>query len=67
VVVATHSDQALQMLVDATPQEKEVLGAVRYQANQVTLHTDRRFMPAERRAWASWNYHRPAGERTASP
>ena len=60
VVLATHSDQALQLLADPTPAEKEVLGAVRYRANEVVLHTDARFLPHNRRAWASWNYHRLA-------
>jgi predicted NAD/FAD-binding protein len=61
VVVATHSDQALAMLADATRDEKEVLGDIAYQPNRVTLHTDARLMPRNRRAWAAWNYHRPAG------
>jgi predicted NAD/FAD-binding protein len=60
VIVATHSDQALGMLADASREEKEVLGDIRYQLNDVVLHTDRRLMPANRRAWASWNYYRPS-------
>ena len=60
VIVATHSDQALTLLADASVEEKEVLGAFQYQPNQVTLHTDQRLMPERRRAWASWNYYRPA-------
>jgi predicted NAD/FAD-binding protein len=60
VIVATHSDQALGMIADASRGEKEVLGDIRYQSNQVSLHTDARLMPANRRAWAAWNYHRPA-------
>jgi uncharacterized protein len=59
VVLATHSDQALDLLADATPAEKEVLGAIPYQPNRAVLHTDARAMPRSRRAWASWNYHRP--------
>jgi len=58
VIVATHSDQALRMLSDATPREREVLGAFAYQPNDVVLHTDARLMPAKPRAWASWNVHR---------
>jgi predicted NAD/FAD-binding protein len=60
VVVATHSDEALGMLVNATPEEKEVLGDIAYQANRVTLHTDARLMPKSRRVWAAWNYYRSA-------
>jgi predicted NAD/FAD-binding protein len=61
VVLATHSDQALGLLTDATPTEREVLGAIRYQANLATLHTDERLLPPLPRAWAAWNYHRAAG------
>jgi uncharacterized protein len=60
VVLATHSDQALQVLSDPTVPEREVLGAIRYQPNRATLHTDELLLPKCRRAWASWNYHRPA-------
>ncbi len=57
VVLATHSDQALALLTDATDHEHEVLGAIPYQANEAVLHTDVRMLPRRRRAWASWNYH----------
>jgi predicted NAD/FAD-binding protein len=57
IVFATHSDQALEILADPSADEREVLGAIRYQPNDVTLHTDARFLPRARRAWASWNYH----------
>jgi len=62
VVIATHSDQALRMLADASERERELLGAIRYQPNDVTLHTDRGLLPRRRRAWASWNYHLLDGE-----
>ena len=57
-VVATHSDQALRLLSDPDRVERAVLGAIRYQPNRATLHTDTRLLPRRRRAWASWNYHR---------
>ena len=57
VVLATHSDQALALLGDATDREHELLGAIPYQANEAVLHTDIRLLPRRRRAWASWNYH----------
>ena len=57
VVIATHSDQALKLLADASSAEHEILGAIPYQANEAVLHTDRRLLPRRRRAWASWNYH----------
>jgi len=60
VVFATHADQTLRLLADATPLEREVLGAFPYQGNTAVLHTDTRVLPRRRRAWASWNYHVPA-------
>jgi predicted NAD/FAD-binding protein len=47
------------LLVDATPDEREVLGAIRYQQNEAILHVDDSLMPKRRRAWAAWNYHIP--------
>jgi predicted NAD/FAD-binding protein len=57
VVIATHSDQALELLADADPREHEILGAMPYQTNEAVLHTDANVLPRRRRAWASWNYH----------
>ena len=61
VVIATHSDQALELLSDPSDEERTVLGSIRYQPNQATLHTDTNLLPVNRRAWASWNYVRPDG------
>jgi uncharacterized protein len=57
VVLATHSDQALRILGDATDTERRLLRSIPYQANQAVLHTDPGMLPRRRRAWASWNYH----------
>lgn len=59
VVLACHSDQALQMLGDATDDETAVLSAIPYQDNDVVLHTDSSVLPSNRRAWAAWNYYLP--------
>lgn len=56
VIVATHSDQALRMLSEPTPHERDMLTSFEYQPNSVALHTDSRMLPRRRRAWASWNY-----------
>jgi predicted NAD/FAD-binding protein len=69
VVIATHSDQALRMLSDASSAEHEILGSIPYQSNEAVLHTDERMLPRRRRAWASWNYHlldRPSGRATVT-
>jgi predicted NAD/FAD-binding protein len=57
VFFACHADQALQLLADATPLERQILGAIPYQKNQAVLHTDTSQLPRTRRAWAAWNYH----------
>jgi predicted NAD/FAD-binding protein len=57
VVLATHSDDALRLLSDASHTEQSVLGAIGYQPNVATVHTDRAMLPPQRRAWASWNCH----------
>ena len=57
VVIATHSDQALDLLADPSPQEREILGALPYQQNEALLHTDDSVLPERKLAWASWNYH----------
>jgi predicted NAD/FAD-binding protein len=59
VVLACHSDQALRMLAQPSPQERLTLEAIRYQANMAVLHTDTSVLPKSRRAWAAWNYQRP--------
>lgn len=60
VVIATHADQALGLLADASPEEKSVLGAFAYTRNDTVLHTDTRLLPEARQARASWNYLVPA-------
>jgi len=62
VVLASHSDQSLGMLADATAAERAVLGAVRYRPNDVYLHRDARLMPKRKAAWASWNVAGRTGE-----
>jgi predicted NAD/FAD-binding protein len=56
VVIATHADQALDLLADATPDEKEDLGAIRYSVNRTWLHSDSSVLPRRPAARASWNY-----------
>lgn len=56
VIFACHADQALALLTDPRRAEREVLGALEFQPNDVVLHTDTSVLPRSRRAWASWNY-----------
>ena len=56
-VLACHADQALRLLEDPSPLEREVLSAFPYRANDVVLHDDAALMPRLRKTWSSWNYH----------
>lgn len=57
VIFACHSDQALQLLSDASDAEQQILAAIPYQMNEVVLHTDASLLPKRKAAWAAWNYH----------
>ncbi|MEJ8474376.1 NAD(P)/FAD-dependent oxidoreductase [Roseibium algae] len=56
VILASHTDQSLAMLSDATVQERTILSAIKYRPNTVYLHRDENLMPKRKRVWASWNY-----------
>jgi predicted NAD/FAD-binding protein len=57
VIFACHPPTTCQLLGnDATPAERRLLSAFRYQPNRVALHTDAAVMPRTRLAWSSWNY-----------
>lgn len=56
VIFACHSDQALRLLAQPTPQERAALSALRFQDNQVILHRDTSQMPRRKAAWSSWVY-----------
>jgi predicted NAD/FAD-binding protein len=63
VVMACHSDQSLQILGNtASPGQRNVLAAIRYQPNRAVLHTDEALLPRNRKLWSAWNYF--AGEGT---
>jgi hypothetical protein len=56
VVLASHADQSLAMLSDATEDERAILSCFRYTPNTAVLHADKRLMPAKRTWWSSWNF-----------
>lgn len=56
VIFACHSDQALRLLEQATPQERAALSAIRFQDNDMILHRDTAQMPNRKAAWSSWVY-----------
>ncbi|HET6209739.1 MAG TPA: FAD-dependent oxidoreductase [Jatrophihabitans sp.] len=55
-VIATHPDQALRLLTDPTPLQRQLLSAIEYSDNPTTLHSDESVLPGSDRARASWNY-----------
>jgi len=58
VVFACHADEALALLADPSDEERNVLGAFRFNTNHAVLHTDQSFMPQRKHLWSSWNYLR---------
>ena len=60
VVLATHPNQALNMLAAPTSDEAQLLAAIGYTLNPTVLHTDTRVLPVIGRAQASWNYRLPS-------
>ena len=64
VIVAAHSNEALAMLADPTPDERAILGSIAFKPNDVYLHRDPKLMPVRKRAWAAWNVMQ--GERNPS-
>lgn len=56
VVFASHTDQTLEMLADASPAERSLLSAIEYRPNEVYLHRDESLMPKRKKVWSSWNY-----------
>jgi uncharacterized protein len=56
VVIATHADDALALLTDATDDERRILGAFEYSRNETVLHRDATLLPDAEPARSSWNY-----------
>ena len=58
VVIATHPDQAVDMLGMPTDEQRSTLSAMPYSKNQAVLHTDTSVLPSARPARAAWNFRR---------
>ncbi|MGH3434423.1 MAG: NAD(P)/FAD-dependent oxidoreductase [Thermocrispum sp.] len=59
VVIATHADEALRLLVRPSAAEQRALGPWTYSRNEALLHQDPSVLPRAPRARASWNYRKP--------
>ena len=55
VVLATHADEALKLIENPTEAEKNILSNFKYKENLAYVHTDKRAMPKNKKAWSSWN------------
>lgn len=66
-IIATHADEALALLQDASVEEQRALGTWSYSRNRTVLHTDRSVLAPNQRLWAAWNYKRRANSRPDSP
>ncbi len=66
VILACHADQALELLEDPTPREREILASFPYQLNEAVLHTDSSLLPRRAAARQAWNYHLFAQPRPVS-
>jgi len=68
VVFACHADVTLAILGrDASPAERSILGAFRFQANRAVLHSDSSLMPRRRGVWSSWNFLSSDGDAPDRP
>ncbi|KXJ97143.1 cytochrome c oxidase assembly protein CtaG/Cox11-domain-containing protein [Microdochium bolleyi] len=57
VILATHGDQAYQIVApSATEEEKVILSKLKTQETICVLHSDTTLMPRRRRAWAALNH-----------
>ncbi|CAN8103304.1 unnamed protein product [Discula destructiva] len=57
VILATHADQAMKIIQhSATAEESSTLKDFETSKNTAILHSDLTHMPANPKAWTSWNY-----------
>jgi predicted NAD/FAD-binding protein len=56
VICASHGDQTLRFLNDASALERQLLSPFKYEKNMATVHSDENVMPKTRSTWSSWNY-----------
>jgi len=56
IVLATHADQALDILEDPSRNEFEILSKFKYSKNYAYLHSDEQYMPKRKKIWSSWNF-----------
>ena len=55
VVIATHADEALNIIENPTSEEEKILKNFKYRENTAIIHFDESIMPKNKKAWCSWN------------
>ena len=55
VVIATHADEALNIIENPTLEEAMILKNFKYRENTAIIHFDDSIMPKNKKAWCSWN------------
>ena len=64
IIIATHADQALQIINNPTKNEKKILSKFEYTKNRAYLHSDKSMMPKNKKTWSSWNFIKGEKENT---
>ena len=55
VIIATHANEALDIIDKPTLDEEEILRNFKYRENTAIIHFDETIMPKNKKAWCSWN------------
>ena len=55
VILATHADQALNLIQNPTEEEEKILKNFKYKKNIAFIHSDENIMPQNKKNWCSWN------------
>jgi len=61
-VFAVRGEQILPLLEDASQEEKDVFGSLRWHRARVSVHRDRGLLPDREEAWGAYNYVLCEGE-----
>ena len=56
VIFACHSNSALEILEDYSPEEHSILSSIPYRSSRIILHQDTSLMPKRKACWSSWVY-----------
>ena len=56
VVLAMHAPEALEILGDASENERDILGSFAYKENDALLHNDEKALYPDKKIYAAWNY-----------